>query len=257
MANTVDREWIAALRDDIRNAGSERRVYVERPHSQLFEGFAVTLAAQTSSDFDQLVRLNVSWAVYDSLVQELSDHRNARLTYDGETLEIMSPGFKHELVANLLAALIDLASVEWSVSLTNFGSATFKTQTRGFEADKTYYVDAHRRIRDVENIVLPIDPPPDLVVKVDIASSSSKRLDTYAALGVLEIWHFKSEHFTFLALREGEYVPSDVSHIIRGLPAAEVARRIQSGIEAKGDSLDLRVQWQRWLRDNRHLRDNA
>ncbi len=92
-------------------------------------------------------------------------------------------------------------------------------------------------------------------MEVDITSSSSKRLDIYAALGVAEVWRFKSGLFAFLALVDGEYVPIDVSRIIIGLPASEVANRVRSGIAAKGETRAIRTEWQRWLRDNRHLHD--
>jgi hypothetical protein len=96
----------------------------------------------------------------------------------------MSPGSKHELIANIISDMITTLSLEWSIDLTNFGSTTFNTEPRGFEADKSCYLDTRRRIRDMENIDLSIDPPPDLVVEVDISSDSKQRLTTYAALRV-------------------------------------------------------------------------
>ena len=214
----------------------------------------MTIAAHAVRDQDQSVRLKVSWQVYTALVAELCDDRHARLTYDGETLEIMSPGSKHDLIANIIADMIATLSLEWSIDLTNFGSTTFKSKTRGFEADKAYYRDARRRIQDIENIDLTIDPPPDLVVEVDISSNSKQRLMTYAALGVPEVWRYSRNGFTVLTLNDGDYVDATASRIAGGLPAQQIARRIEVAYQSKDETtLAIRVQWQQWLRENRHL----
>jgi hypothetical protein len=34
----------------------------------------------------------MSWSAYEALVESLGDDNHARLSYDGEYLEIMSPG---------------------------------------------------------------------------------------------------------------------------------------------------------------------
>ncbi len=218
----------------------------------------MTIAAQSVPDQDNIVQLKVSWSVYNALVEELGDDSHARLTYDGETLEIMSPGSKHELIANIISDLITTLSLEWSIDLTNFGSTTFKTEPRGFEADKSYYLDAHRRIRDVENIDLTVDPPPDLVVEVDISSSSKQRLTTYAALRVPEVWRYNCGSFTVLTLTDGNYTEATASRIARGLPAKEIAQRIQIGYQTKGETtLAVRAKWQQWLRENRHLHEST
>lgn len=218
----------------------------------------MTIAAQAAPDQDQIVQLKVSWSVYSALVEELGDDSHARLTYDGETLEIISPGSKHELIASIISDMIATLSLEWSVDLTNFGSTTFKKELRGFEADKSYYLDARRRIRDMENIDLTIDPPPDLVVEVDISSDSKQRLMTYAALRVPEVWRYNRSSFTVLALLDGNYIEATASRIASGLPAKEIAHRIEIGYQTKGETtLAIRTKWQQWLRENRHLHESA
>ncbi len=66
----------------------------------------MTIAAKSVPDQDNIVQLKVSWSVYNALVDELGDDSHTRLTYDGETLEIMSPGSKHELIANIISDMI-------------------------------------------------------------------------------------------------------------------------------------------------------
>ena len=45
-------------------------------------------------------------------------------------------------------------------------------------------------IRGKGRIDLTVDPPPDLVIEVDITSPSLDRLPIYARLGVPEVWRY-------------------------------------------------------------------
>jgi hypothetical protein len=84
-----------------------------------------------TTEFDQVVRLKVPWTVYEALVASLGDDSHVHLTYDGEMLEIASPGSLHEFLANLVSEMLSILSLEWQISLTNLGSATFKTEPKG------------------------------------------------------------------------------------------------------------------------------
>ena len=73
------------------------------------------------------------------------------------------------------------------------------------------------------------DPPPDLVVEVDVTHRSVDREPVYAALGVPEIWRWDGARLAFLALRGQSYEPvqrstafpflsrSDLSPFIRAI----------------------------------------
>lgn len=218
------------------------------------ESLIATTAIETTLALDQVVRLKVSWALYESLVQALGDDSHVRLTYDGEILEIMSPGTPHEILVRLVATMLDAVSTEWQLDITDLGSATFKAQPRGFEADGTYYLDAAQRIRDVDKIDLTIDPPPDLLLEVDITKDSSDKLVTFATLGVPEVWRYNLDGFVAFAFVQHEYVPISVSRIISGLPIEEIARRLVDK-QGRSNMLTFRLAWQQWLRDHRHLHD--
>lgn len=216
----------------------------------------MAIATGTLFSDDQLVRLKVSWSAYEALVEALDDNSHAQLTYDGTILEIMSPGSTHEFLANLISDMLAILRLEWSVALTNLGSATFKTEPRGFEADTTYYLNAKGRVRDISKIDLAIDPPPDLLIEIDIASSSRNRFVTYASIGVPEVWRYDPDGFSISALVRGQYVRIDQSGVIAGLPASAIAKRLEKSAEAQDDILTFLGEWQQWLRDNRHLHES-
>jgi len=49
------------------------------------------------------------------------------------------------------------------------------------------------------------DPPPDLVVEIDITSSSLNRFQIYATLGVPELWRYDERELQIYQLREQQY----------------------------------------------------
>jgi Uma2 family endonuclease len=52
-------------------------------------------AAPVQSE-ERVVLQNVSWRLYEQMLQELGESRAVRLTYDQGTLELMSPLLPHE-----------------------------------------------------------------------------------------------------------------------------------------------------------------
>jgi len=88
------------------------------------------------------------------------------------------------------------------------GSTTFKHEgvSRGFEPDASFYVSENvAKIRGKRRIDLDAgDPPPDLVVEVDITSPSASKLPIYARLGVAEVWRHDGDRLAVLGLRQSE-----------------------------------------------------
>jgi Uma2 family endonuclease len=209
--------------------------------------------------FDQVIRLKVSRDAYDALVENLGDDAHVRLTYDGETLEIMSPSPLHEIVSRLVAVLLDLVSLEWELDISDLGSTRFKPPGEGeFEADGAWYLSMKTQVRNRKKIDLAVDAPPDLLLETDISTSSTDKLKIFAMMGVPEVWLFNLEGFQAKALENGEYVPIELSRTIAGLPIAEIATRIENeAVREKSDMYTFRREWQLWLREHKHLHDTS
>jgi Uma2 family endonuclease len=62
-------------------------------------------------------------------------------------------------------------------------------------------------VRNKQNIDLNIDPPPDLVLEIDITNTSLNKLPIYASLQVPEIWRYsgRSLQVFVLDLTKREY----------------------------------------------------
>ena len=96
------------------------------------------------------------------------------------------------------------------------GSTTFNREDleRGFEPDASFYIRNEALIRGKRRIDLNVDPPPDLVIEVDITSPSLDKFPIYARPGVPEVWRYDGERLTIYELRSEEFVEVAVSKIL-------------------------------------------
>ncbi|MGH9336532.1 MAG: Uma2 family endonuclease [Vicinamibacteria bacterium] len=147
-------------------------------------------AAIQSPPEQRVVLHNLSWQTYDRLLEEAAGCSSLRLTYDRGTLEIMSPSEEHEELNRSLAFLIEALVTELDLESRSLGSATFRREDldRGFEADSCFYIQSAPRVAGKQKIDLRIDPPPDLVIEVELTSSAVDKLDIYAHLRAPELW---------------------------------------------------------------------
>jgi Uma2 family endonuclease len=73
-----------------------------------------------------------------------------------------------------------------------------------------------------------LDPPPDLVIEVDITSPSLDKFPIYARMGIPEIWRHDCERLAIFDLRGEEYIKvaeSRTSSLLRAKPSPGPSRR--------------------------------
>lgn len=166
---------------------------------------------------------DVSWNDYQAMLRIVGES-HVRVTYDRGMMELMSPTFEHESGGYLLGRLVDALTEELDIPVEGGDTTTFQREdlTRGAEADKCYFFHEHaERIRGKKRLDLAVDPAPDLVIEVDITSSSLDKMSIYGALGISEVWRFDGQTLVFLHRQDdGRYAARDVS---RGFPALRVA----------------------------------
>ncbi len=165
----------------------------------------------------------ISWQTYETLLEELSDRR-LRLTYNRGTLEIMSPSPEHELGKKVLGRFVETLAEESNLQLHPLGSTTFKhPQLSGAEPDECFYINNIDAVRGKKRLDLTEDPPPDLVIEIDVTSSSNNRLQVYADLGVAEVWVYDGDTLTIKQLRGDRYLNSQTSQFFPQVPISEIA----------------------------------
>ncbi len=156
----------------------------------------------------KVILSNISWATYESLVTDLGNQSSIRITYDQGILEIMSPSSEHEKLNRTLAQFVEMLAEELTIDIRRLGSTTFKREdlAKGFEPDSCYYIQNEDKISGKKEIDLTIDPPPDLIIEIDITSTSIDKLPIYAKISVPEVWRFSGKKLSLLSLSGGYYL---------------------------------------------------
>jgi Uma2 family endonuclease len=137
-----------------------------------------------------LVIYDFSWDDYERLLDDLSDRPRLRVSYDRGRLEIMTPLPEHETYGRFIDRMLNAYAELRDLTVESYGGATWKRRSlpRGVEPDACYYtISADRIIGKHHRIDLESDPPPDIVVEIDITNESLSKFGIDAALSVPEI----------------------------------------------------------------------
>lgn len=189
----------------------------------------------------------ITWQTYKQLLTELGDRRTSRLAYTHETLEISMPSDRHETHKKLLERMIETLTEELDFPTKSFGSTTLNREDleKGAEPDSCYYIQNVSHIQG-RTINLAIDPPPDLVLEIDISNPSSQRIEIYRQLGVPEIWQYSDSTVQIYHLQAGEYRSCDFSPTF-AIASTDVINQFLQGAETEDDTSLIRA-WRQWIR---------
>ncbi len=174
----------------------------------------------------------VSWEGYLQALEIVGDN-HVRVTYDDGWMEYEMPSFTHEVISRFLCGLVRAYCLANGIDLITSGSVTLRRKAKlaGLEGDESFYIlrfaemQALRQRRDFDP---EIDPPPDLVVEVDLTTDSVTKLPVYGRLGVPEVWRVTPTQLECMVLRgDGAYTQREAGAVLPGFPLG----RVMSGIE--------------------------
>jgi Uma2 family endonuclease len=177
----------------------------------------------------RVVLRNINWQTFLTMLTDMGEDRASRMTYDQGTLEIMTPLMPHEYWNCLLKLLIFVLGEELNLEIFPTGSTTLKREDlrRGAEPDSSYYIRNEALVRNKSVIDLNSDPAPDLVVEIDLTSSSLNRFEIYASLGVGELWRYDQGVLYIYQLQQGQYIECNNSPTFAQLPLVEIPRFLE------------------------------
>ena len=197
------------------------------------------------STSDQTVVLKgVRWDTYERLLNDQQDACGTRLSYDCGTLEIMSPSSEHERINDTIRLLFQLFASEMEIDVVAVGSTTFKRQDllKGFEPDASFYTHHADAIRSKDKIDLKVDPPPDVVVEIEV-THRMKKLSIFAAAGVPEVWVYRNDQIEILGLESNRYHKRTESLSLPGVADNTLTEFLRSSRTMKSPA------WIRSIRD--------
>ena len=121
----------------------------------------------------------------------------------------------------------------------------------GFEADQSFYFSPNAAfLRGRKEIDLAgEDPPPGLVVEVDVSSGASllDKLPIYARMGVPEVWRYADGRALIFGRRGGGYEALTESSFLLPLTSGAFARFVEAGLTTSSPAWTRRVR--EWARD--------
>jgi Uma2 family endonuclease len=204
------------------------------------------IGADNSIGENRVLLHGISWEAYLQILDALPQTRAARLTYDDGVLEITVPLEIHEFSRCLIERFIVTLVEMMGLRVKTMGSTTmnYPNLKKGAEPDNAYYIQNQPLVkgRDVD---FKQDPPPDLVVEVDITHTDIAKNEFYAKLGVPEFWRFDGKVWRIYELQAKKYVEVNFSPTFPAVPKERLYAFLE---EAKEDEMEavysLRAWWQ-------------
>jgi Uma2 family endonuclease len=194
----------------------------------------------------RVVFYGLDWQRYQQVLQALGEHRSARLIYDEGTLEISTPLEDHEYASALIGLFIRILVVEMGLKIKTMGSTTLDREDldKGAEPDNAYYIKKQPLVAG-RNVNLSQDPPPDIVVEVDITHSDIDKFQLYAKMGVPEFWRYDGQALRFYQLLEGQYCEVDASPTFPTVPKTRLYEFLE---QAREDEVEAELALREWVR---------
>jgi Uma2 family endonuclease len=188
---------------------------------------AATVATSPQVVMEERVVLpRVSWETYERLLADDQARRVPRMTYDQGVLELVTPSKPHEVDARTIARVVDIVAATQGIPVQSTGSTTFRRQDleRGFEPDASFYIQNEARVRDRREADLIIDPPPDLVLEMEMSRSALDKLALFASMGIPEVWRCDGQRVAIFVLEGGRYQAATTSLALPTLTSAILTR---------------------------------
>jgi Uma2 family endonuclease len=194
-----------------------------------------------------LIQHGVGWNEYEELLQTVGEASGLRISFDDGTLQIMTLSQRHEKYSTLIERMVDRLSSFLKVKVLFYGSATMRKEhkQKGVEPDACFYVQNAPLVGTKDEIDFNIDPPPDVVVEIDLHHDSISKFPIYAALGVPEFWRYDGNVLTIYHLSEEQYQPSEASQSLPLLTSSiltEFLARIPNE-----DQYEILLAFEEWL----------
>ncbi len=190
----------------------------------------------------------LSWEAYLQLMDELPQSRSARLIYDNGILEITVPLESHEFSGRLIERFITTLVELMELRIKTMGSTTMKYPKlrKGAEPDNAYYIQNQPIVKG-RTVDFSQDPPPDLVVEIDITHTDIEKNAFYSSLGVPEFWRFNGKVWRIYQLCDRVYVEVEASPTFPKVPKERLYAFLK---EAKEDEIEAVISLRSWWRSN-------
>lgn len=211
--------------------------------------FAVVTPEKIQLPPGTVVRLPGNWQDYQALVEQLGDRSIPRIKYRPGEILLMSPLPVHGKQANIIADVVKVLLDYLGRDYEAFTPITMDLpEVRGIEPDYCFYIDSCATIIGKDRIAWGVEPPPDIVIEVDVTSYTD--LDDYLPYKVPEVWLFKKNKLRIYDLQNDRYVESSVSRYFPNFNVSEIVEECWQMSRDRPTSTVIRELRQKIEREN-------
>ena len=213
-----------------------------------------TKEAPPASMGEQKIDLSASsWGEYLRISDALVERRKPRVIYLEGRLSLLVTSREHDWLGERLSQVVVEVAEALGLIWEDAGQATFRREDvdAGVEGDKTFYFGDHAELMaGAANIDLSTQPPPDLVIEVEVSHPADLAVSIWGRLGVPEVWRYRAGDgaMTFWThCEDGSYRSIPASLHLPGLMPADLAEQLRLA-----DSLGAarwHVRFRAWVRD--------
>jgi len=193
----------------------------------------------------------VTWQEYQELLDELGERRRVLVSFSEGVLEIMPLSHSHEHFKETVSRLIHVLMEELDANIEPAGSTTLQLEAlqSGVEPDTSFFIKHAERMVGKQAHDLLEDPPPDLVVEIDISRPRYSKKEIYARMEVPEFWQYDGKTFRILERVGDDYVESESSLAFPFVRTSDLAAFLE---RSKTESnLAILKSFREWVRANK------
>ncbi len=186
--------------------------------------YAVISPKEIKLPAGSVVRLPGTWQEYQALCDRRGDGSIPRIKYHSGEVWLMSPLPKHGRDAHLIAAIITTLLDSQEQEYDAFTPVTMQLpEESGIEPDYCFYIDNWQAVSGKERIDWRNDPPPDLVLEIDVTSYSD--VQDYLPYRVPEVWLFRQQQLLIYQIQGDAYEVKSQSQYFPEVNLADIVAR--------------------------------
>ncbi|MGF1672680.1 MAG: Uma2 family endonuclease [Rivularia sp. (in: cyanobacteria)] len=194
-----------------------------------------------------VVRMPGTWQDYCMLRDSRGDGSIPRIKYRNGEILLMSPLPRHGREANILADIVKVLLDSENRNYEAFTPITMDIpEEGGIEPDYCFYIDNWKAAVGKDRINWQIDPPPDLVIEIDVTSYTAA--EDFLPYKVPEVWLFKKSGLSIHSLSGNSYQEQSFSQYFPVIDLPTIITHVLQIASEQGTGVairDLRKQFSR------------
>lgn len=191
---------------------------------------------------DHIVPYDIPWNAYTRMMDALGE-KHVSHVYQRGALEMWSTAERRERLKCVLRRFVDTAAFELRIPICNVGSATRRNEEleHGLEPDVSFYVgrDSVDRWRTKSGGVT--KTVPNLAIEVEVARTVLAKLESYAVIGIAEVWRHHRGKVEFFVLGEDSKYDSVARSLAFPLLTPELINRSLERAEKSDDTKAMKL----------------